>query len=339
MYSILAGETKDCSKREQLATDLRYIDAKSGTLFERFFTYVEATSLNAESLNISIINTLKEYQLDPKLIVSQGYDGASVMRGSVSGVQKRIKEIAPHATYVHCYAHYLNLALVDSTRNVLDASEFFALMEFLYAFMSTSKAHAIFVEQQSELHLTKQVPQLQRLSDTRWAYRFLAVDAVCSRFDAILATLEVIKDGDDRPKAVEPIGNLTQVQCFKFLLVLIVFWRILSCTKSLSDQLQSATIDMARTIDLTGATIETLEEFRSDAAGKHPFKYSQDVATLHNISLTLPRPQRQKRLPKRLEDGAFVLERSGSRESITSSEHFKVLTYFPILNAMLSELK
>ena len=97
-------------------------------------------------------------------------------------------------------------------------------------------------------------------------------DSNLSTFDSILATLEVIKDGDDRPKAVEAIGILTQVRCFRFLLqLLIIFWRILSCTKSLS------AIDMARAADLAEATIETFEEFRTDAAWEHLFQYSQDV--------------------------------------------------------------
>lgn len=33
------------------------------------------------------------------------------MSGNISGVQKRVKEIAPYAVYIHCYAHTLNLAL------------------------------------------------------------------------------------------------------------------------------------------------------------------------------------------------------------------------------------
>uniref|UniRef100_A0A1X7TMX2 Uncharacterized protein n=1 Tax=Amphimedon queenslandica TaxID=400682 RepID=A0A1X7TMX2_AMPQE len=40
-------------------------------------------------------DTLKKHGLDPKYIVSQGYDGASVMSGKNSGVQKLIKEVAP----------------------------------------------------------------------------------------------------------------------------------------------------------------------------------------------------------------------------------------------------
>ena len=118
VYSILADETKDCSKREQLAIVLRYVDTESATVFERFLTYIEATSLNAESLSKYILDTLKEHGLDPQNIISQGYDGASVMSGCCSGVQQRIKEIAPQAVYVHCYAHCLNLVLVDCTKSV-----------------------------------------------------------------------------------------------------------------------------------------------------------------------------------------------------------------------------
>lgn len=166
VYSILADECKDCSKREQLAIVVRYVDVDTATVFERFVTYVEATSLNAESLSSYILKTLKQNELDPRCIVSQGYDGASVMSGHCTGVQPRIKEVAPHATYVHCNAHCLNLVLVDSTKKVSYASEFFSLLETLYVFMSGSKTHAIFIQKQSELHPNKQVRQLQRLSDT-----------------------------------------------------------------------------------------------------------------------------------------------------------------------------
>ena len=72
------------------------------------------------------------------------------MSGSCSGVQQRIKMIAPNATYLHCYAHCLNLALVDCVHKVQDASEFFALMELLYVFISSTKAHELFLKKQAE---------------------------------------------------------------------------------------------------------------------------------------------------------------------------------------------
>ena len=46
-YSI---ETKDCSKKEQLAIVVRYVDVETVELYEHFVTYIEATALDANSL-------------------------------------------------------------------------------------------------------------------------------------------------------------------------------------------------------------------------------------------------------------------------------------------------
>ena len=75
-FSLLGDETKDVSKVEQLTIVLRYVDIKAAAIHERFLTYVPAESLTAESLTTYILTTLRKYQLDPKFMVSQGYDGA-----------------------------------------------------------------------------------------------------------------------------------------------------------------------------------------------------------------------------------------------------------------------
>ena len=226
VFSLLADETKDCSKQEQLAIVLRYVDSKAA-LHEHFITYVQATSLTAESLVKYILDTLRDFHLDSKCIISQGYDGASVMSGKLSGVQQRLREIAPQAIYIHCYAHTLNLVLVDCVKMIQSASEFFCLLECLYVFISTTKAHVIFMEKQHELHPDKQPLQLQRLSDTRWACRYAAVNAICRTYDCLLVTLEDIGDGPDHAKAVEAKGLYYQVKQFSFIINLVIFDRIL----------------------------------------------------------------------------------------------------------------
>ena len=125
------------------------------------------------------------------------------------------------------------------------------------------------------------------MSDTRWACRYLALDAVANTFHSLLATLEVIADGVDKPKAIEAIGILVQVNSFKFLAHLIMFTRILSITKSLSDSLQNEKIDMALAVDLVVSTCDTLKEFRNDAKWEHMHKYIVDIASLHNIDVSL----------------------------------------------------
>ena len=116
IYSIMADETRDYSKKEQLSIVVRYVDVESANVYEHFLAFTEATSLNAESLCTYILNTLDTFKLDSAGIVSQGYDGASVMSGHCLGVQQRIKQVAPQAVYVHCHAHCLNLALVDTVK-------------------------------------------------------------------------------------------------------------------------------------------------------------------------------------------------------------------------------
>ena len=66
--------------------------------------------------------------------------------------------------------------------------------------------------------------------------------------------------------------------------MLVIFDRILSCTKSLSDTLQSTQLDLARAADLVSVTIETLEEFRFDKEWQKVFQYCDSVCKIHNIT-------------------------------------------------------
>ena len=146
-FSLLADESKDCGKKEQLSIALRYVDSKA-IIHEHFITFIEAESLTAESLATYLIKFLTDFNLDASSVISQGYDGASVMSGRLSGIQQRIKAVAPCALYVHCYAHTLNLAIVDSVKCLQFSLDFFNLLEALCVFIFTAKAHAIYIEKQ-----------------------------------------------------------------------------------------------------------------------------------------------------------------------------------------------
>lgn len=90
-FSLLAVESKDISKTEQLTIVLRYVDESLLTAWQN------------EGIS--------------KQVVSQEYDGASVMSRRCCGVQKWIREFALQARYIRCYAHNLNLGLVNCVKN------------------------------------------------------------------------------------------------------------------------------------------------------------------------------------------------------------------------------
>ena len=138
---------------------------------------------------------------------------------------------------------------------------------------------------------------------------------------------------------MEARGLLLQVKCFKFVLSLVVFDRLLSCSKGLSDVLQSTQLDLAKAADLVSALIETFEDFRSDKSWKKVFEYAVSVSQHRTIEVEVPK-KRQSRQPRRLDD-TIVDTSLGHREAplINCSEHFKVTLYFAVLDAFLSELK
>uniref|UniRef100_A0A1X7V1J2 DUF4371 domain-containing protein n=1 Tax=Amphimedon queenslandica TaxID=400682 RepID=A0A1X7V1J2_AMPQE len=88
-----------------------------------------------------LVDETKDLDLDPKNLMSQCYDGASVMSGCNAGVQTLIRERYPQAIYVHCYAHRLNLVLVDVAKKVHSVSNFFTLLQSEYVFLSSFKTH------------------------------------------------------------------------------------------------------------------------------------------------------------------------------------------------------
>lgn len=65
-------------------------------------------------------------------------------------------------------------------------------------------------------------------------------------------------------KAVEAKGLLLQDKSFTFILQLVIFDRILSCTNSLTDCFQSKQVDLAKAADLVSTTMSVLKTFRSE---------------------------------------------------------------------------
>ena len=131
--------------------------------------------------------------------------------------------------------------------------------------MSTSKAHIFYVQKQVELHPCKQPRELQRLSDTRWTCRYTLLDSICTTFDAILLTLEIIGNRSDKTKGIEAVGLYNHIHSFEFLSCLVIFTHITGMTKLLSDQLQSSILDLTSATDLVLSTMDTLKQFRATA--------------------------------------------------------------------------
>ncbi|XP_060200862.1 uncharacterized protein LOC132629149 [Lycium barbarum] len=96
-FGILVDESKDVSHKKQMALILRYVNKE-------------------------------EHNLSPSQIRGQGYDGASNMKGEINGLKTLIMKDSPSAYCTRCFAHQLQLTLVDVSKKHREVDQFFDIL-------------------------------------------------------------------------------------------------------------------------------------------------------------------------------------------------------------------
>ena len=116
VFGILVDETRDISKKEQMAIVLRFID-KEGKIKERFIGITHVKDTCSSTLKEGIDLVLSEHGLSISRIRGQGYDGASNMQGEFNDLKTLIMRESSSAYFVHCFARQLQLTLVAVAKN------------------------------------------------------------------------------------------------------------------------------------------------------------------------------------------------------------------------------
>lgn len=101
------------------------------------------------------------------------------MSGVYSGLQARIREKEPLATYVHCAVHNLNLVLNDAVKHIPEVEQFYGTIESLYLFFGHSiKRWAMLTGIVSTDRSDHSDAILKRLCPTRWSSRYESLTAL-----------------------------------------------------------------------------------------------------------------------------------------------------------------
>ncbi|VDI15621.1 Hypothetical predicted protein [Mytilus galloprovincialis] len=137
-FAICADGTTDISVKEQVSLCIRFLDHESDEIREEFIGFVELAASDARTMFEKIISFMQSCHLDIAKLRGQGYDGASVMSGHVQGIQARVKEVCPRASYVHCRSHNLNLVITQSCKSVNPIRNLFDSVFQLTFFLSAS---------------------------------------------------------------------------------------------------------------------------------------------------------------------------------------------------------
>lgn len=246
-FAVIVDSTIDISRTDQFSLSIRYVTVK-GDAVERFIKFCDLPGASAEDFFNTLVLEVNNLGLSIKMCYGQSYDGASTMAGAISGLQARIKEVAPNALFTHCCAHNLNLILVDAVSSNNETQLFFGTLEGLYTYFSGSLPRLSILKEEQRNHVESFALTLKKLSDTRWASRKAAVQAVLQNLPALVVALQRIVDGEIKnctPKQLaEARGILVTVDTYEFL-VLLIFWnKVLEKAFKLSTCLQNSSLDL-----------------------------------------------------------------------------------------------
>ena len=260
-YAIICDETMDLSRKEMLALCLRKVDDDLN-VHENFFGFYRAKIQSADGIFNLIKSVLEEeLNLDTQHMVAQSFDGAATMARIKTGVAKRFTDLIPHAVFVHCYAHKLNLALQDATNKLKAVSDVLLIVQNVSVFVERSaKRHTLFEHLQGD----EKKATLHNFCATRWSSRYLALKSFVKLYKYLLTFLEIVDDDNDKTIGAAARGFLKQVKNFDFVFYCNVLLILFEKTHMLSKFLQMPNNNIVQALELCDVTILDLNTMKNN---------------------------------------------------------------------------
>ena len=124
---------------------MRFVDVNKD-IREEFLQFSYLTRITGDAIAAQMCKDFEDLGMQLSALHDQGYDGAANMASERVGVQARIREKSPLATYTHCSGHCLNLVISHScalpvVRNVLDRVKATCLF-----FLNSPKRNELLIE-------------------------------------------------------------------------------------------------------------------------------------------------------------------------------------------------
>jgi len=255
-YSVSLDSSPDESHVDQLTVVFRYMEHTSPV--ERFVTFMPNRGHKAADMFSALNEFLQSHGIDINDCRGQSYDNASSMSGKYNGLQALVLQKNPHALWVPCAGHSLNLVGKTAAESCTSAVSFFDFLQQLYVFF-TASTHRYDVLTSKLRSADKVLYVPKKLSETRWSCRADATRALACGFGQIKEALSAIADDEDEKVTVrtQADGLYERMSTLEVGLY-SVFWNdILERFNATSKSLQDPKLDINATIEL----LESLQRF------------------------------------------------------------------------------
>jgi len=329
IFSVIIDTTTDISNQEQFTFVVRFVNEK-GKIEERLLALEIANDGTGKGLFDLFCTITSKYNIDwVNNLCGQAYDGAAAMQGIYSGLRTLIQQKNPKTIYVWCFAHLLNLVVVDTCDSCIDTKNFLGDVQALIFFMKSRKRTSVFVDCQRKLYENKRVQRLKSFSDTRWTSHDRVLSIIYDKYQALIESLDILSKSSDRVTASTSRTFFKTISKFKFILCLIFFKNIFNVTTPLSNYLQSKNIDFIKAIHLVDIAKKHLIELRSEEAYNIFLNDVKEYTKINNIldnEFKEIRIRTKKKLPG---------ENAVDEIQDTASNNYKINTYYAALDQII----
>ena len=254
VYSLMANECTDVSTIEEMSVFCRW--EEGGIPVECFLEILPLNKTDAKTIYCSLVDCLKEKNLQISRIVGTGFDGAATFSGKKTGVQARLKVHAPHAIFVHCHCHMLQLACVQAANSTPGIKHVYITLTTLWKYFHYSPKRA---ESLKEIQHVLGLPEMKIIkpSDTRWLAHERCVKAVKASYSSIAVTLDSNYENLHEPEA---LGLHRALRKESTIAAIFLLDYILPNVAKLSKALQTQQLDLSLISTLVDATIQTMDD-------------------------------------------------------------------------------
>lgn len=274
-FSIQVDDTTDISQTSQCSLIIRFINSE-GKLVERFLGFQDVSEdRTSENLYRVIDEILHKFNYEQKLI-GQCYDGASVMSGHLNGLQKKIKDKAPQAVFVHCLAHRLNLVLQQSFLKITKCRIFFASISGIPSFFHHSGKRSYALTSSG----ARRIPSN---AETRWSSHSKILNVIVEDWDKLKEVFEMLINNEqsDSKTINTARGFLNDMNNFEFTFLAIVFNEIFGHTDLLFEILQKKSLNICYCVSQIQKTTDILKSKRNDPHFEKLFKRANDITDVN----------------------------------------------------------
>ncbi|XP_029086538.1 zinc finger MYM-type protein 1 isoform X4 [Monodon monoceros] len=336
-FSIICDETTDNTTKGQFSICVRYPQKTSKAILikERFLGFIDVEEMTGTNLHRSIKTYLQQIGVDLDKIRGQAYDSTSNWRGKFNKIAAEFKKEEPRALYLHCYAHFLDLAVIRFCKEV---KELRSALNTLSSLFNTIHGE-MSVNFQNIYKLSQNKTCKKHTSQSCWTVHDRTLLSVIEGLPEVIETLEVLSSHSSNTSLADELSDLLAlVSKFEFIFCLKFLYRVLSVTGILSKELQSETIDIFSLSSKIEAILECLSSERNDTYFKTIWDGAEEVCqkiTCKGFEVERPSFQKRRKIQKTIDPS-----NSDSMFFPTSTEEqYKINIYYQGLDTILQNLK